>query len=336
MKKRILATCVSFVVLVALIVVLLPGCIPTGRGYIVVGATLCGEPWMGALNFALTGANSTMTETAVPYSFNVDPGTWTCAYISGGPADAYLESITPSATQTVGPDDLITFTLNFEKDQDAWIEFATWTINGVPIEEWEGSWFYEPGYGYYAEVTWCDVIDVRYTQGVNGCEDYPVTLNETDELKVHYAAGEGDPIPEFVPVTVYNDLCAVNKTAWPQGEAAEKLSQVPSYEGGPVPQGELYPLPWCNNITLDVETSWELTKCLNYTKEINWLHIGECFDPPCEWCVLFNLEVPGPGFDFELWPSACVELVDDVDVNPDNNCAHGPPLYLYTVVSGPL
>lgn len=336
MKRKILSICVSSVVLLALIVILVPGCTPTGRGYIVVEANLCGEPWTGALNYTLTGANSTITETTVPYSFNVDPGTWTCAYVSGGPAGAYLESITPSETQTVGADELITFTLDFEKDQDAWIDFQTWTINGVPIEEWDGYWDYDPELGYYAEVTWCDVIDVHYTQGVQGCEDYPVTLNETDELKIHYAYYEGTTPPSFVPVTVYNELCAVNKTAGPQVLSGEKLGQVPSFNGEPVKEQDKLELAFCMNQTLDVETSWELAKCLNYTKEINWLHVGECLEETCDWCVLFNLDVPGPGFGFQMWPHACVELLDDVDINPENNCVDGPPLSILVLGPWPL
>jgi len=334
-KKKIFSICLSVVVLVSLIVVLVPGCTGDGeQGTIEVKATLCDEAWEGDVDYTLTPASgSAVTGTNVTASFNVTAGEWTCEDVSGGPAGAYLESITPDPTQTLAADGTITFTLEFEEKQDAWIEFLTWTINGVPIEEWEGHWDYEPGLGYYAEVTWCDVIDVHYQQGVDGCQGREVTLNETDEIKIHYAWGEGDPPPEVVWVEVLNDDCAVVKEPHLEGPTPEKLGQVPSFEGKPIgPKDEkFYPLPWCNNVTLDVETSWELVKCLNYTKTINWLHIGECIEPPCEWCVLFNLLVPGPGFGFQLWPHACVELVDDVDVKPDNNCADGPPLYLQIV-----
>jgi hypothetical protein len=326
MRKGFFAICSVLLLLVVSIGVLGLGCGPTGRGYIIVSASLCDELWQGALDYTLTGANSTIDYTAVTYSFNVDPGTWTCEYVSGGPPGAHLVDITPDPTQEVSADELITFNLTFELDQDAWIEFETWTIDGVPIEEWDGYWDYEPGLGYYAEVTWCNVIDVHYTQGVEGCEGRQVTLDEVDELVIHYLLPElGGPIPLYV----FNDDCAVNKTA--ELEPAEKLGQVPSFNGEPVEPDQYLELPWGVNTTLDVETSWELEKCLNYTKSVRWFHVGECFEPPCNWCVLFNLEVPGPGYDFQLWPSACVELADDVDVNPDNNCTEGPPLYLQIV-----
>jgi hypothetical protein len=321
MKKKVFAICLSVVVLVALIAVLVSGC--TGEqciGEIEVKATLCDAPWEGPVNYTLTGPGATaptvINGNNVTALFDdVDCGDWTCAYVSGGPPGAYLVDITPNPTQTLTSGGNITFTLNFELDQDAWIESVgeTWTINGIPIEQYPEA-HYEDGY-WYADVTWCDVIDVHYTQGVDGCEGRLVTLNETDELEIHYAWPEGEPIL----VEVLNDWCAVNKTATPEGPPPEKLGQVPSYMGDPVEPHEEYPLPYCMNVTLDVETSWELVKEINYIKEIRWLHIGECYDPPCDWCVLFNLLAPGPGFGFEMRSRAAVALVDDVDVDPENN-----------------
>jgi len=326
MKKRLYAIWSILLVLVVSIAVLGSGCGGAAQGTIEVEATLCGEAWEGDVDYTLTPASGSAVDGAEVDSFTVGVGEWTCEYVSGGPPGAYLVDITPDPTQTVSDGGNITFTLEFEKEQDAWIEFLTWTINGIPIEEWEGYWNYEEGLGYYAEVTCWDIIDIHYTQGVDGCEGYEVTLNETDELVIHYVVPEeGDPIGLYV----LNDWCAVNKTVEPEGPDGVKLGQVPSFNGEPVEEEDELILPYCVNQTLDVETSWELVKCLNYTKTVRWFHIWECGEPPC--CVLFNFMVPAPGFAFQLWPYACVELVDDVDVNPENNCIEGPPLYLQIV-----
>ena len=81
-----------------------------------VEATLDGSPWTGALNYTLTpGSGSPISgTTSVPKSFSVDAGNWTYAYVSGGPSEAYLVDITPSATQSVSGGGTITFTLNCE------------------------------------------------------------------------------------------------------------------------------------------------------------------------------------------------------------------------------
>lgn len=334
MRKGFFGICLSLVVAIVLLAAFVPGCNPETKGSIWVKATLCGNPWppegSGFVDFELIPASgSPINGNFVPvgYAYLIEPGTCTCFYVGGGPAGAYLDTITPSATQSVSAGESTNFTLNFEFEQDAWIEFSTWTINGIPIGEYEWA-YYEDGY-WYADVTWCDVIDVEYIQHVDGCEGYEVTLNETDELLIHYYLPEqgGEPIL----VEVLNAWCAVNKTATPQGPPPEKLDQVPSYMGEPVEPPEEYPLPWCMNVTLDVETSWKLVKEIDYIKEINWLHIGECYDPPCDWCVLFNLLVPGPEFGFELRSCATVELVGDVDQDPGNNHDCGPPLRLKTV-----
>jgi hypothetical protein len=86
------------------------------QGTIEVKATLDGSPWTGAVQYTLTpGPGSPISGTAsVPKSFTVDPGTWTCAYVSGGPAGAGFVNITPSPTQSVSNGGKITFTLNFK------------------------------------------------------------------------------------------------------------------------------------------------------------------------------------------------------------------------------
>ena len=343
MKKKIFSIWSVLLLLVVSIAVVIPGCDGACTGEIEVKATLCDAPWEGAVQYTLTLPGATAPTIINGNSVNathsgVDCGNWTCEYVSGGPPDAYLVDITPPSPQEVSDGGTITFTLNFEENQDAGIVFETWTINGIPIEELEYGveWWYEAGY-YYALVTWCNVIDVHYTQWVDGCEERQVTLNETDELLIHYAWYEGEPpTPEVVEVHVLDDWCAVNKAVEPEGPDGEKLAQVPSFMGEPVKYCDYKLLPLCVNMTLDVETSWELEKCLNYTKTINWLHIGECEPPPpggdSPCCVLFDLLVPGPGFGIELRSRASVELVDDVDANPENNSTGwSPPLVLIVV-----
>jgi len=118
-KKRFFPICLVSVVLIALIAVLVPSCDGT-KGTIEVKVTLDDADWpssgTGAVNYTLTGPGGSPISgtTSVPKSFSVDAGNWTCAYVSGGPAGAYLESITPSATQSVPGGGNITFTLNFK------------------------------------------------------------------------------------------------------------------------------------------------------------------------------------------------------------------------------
>lgn len=343
MKKRLVPIYSVLVVAIVLLAVFAPSCVPAEKGTIEVKATLCDAPWSGDVSYTLIGPGATAPTVIdgiyVPDSFSVTPGDWICGNVSGGPAGAYLESITPSANQTVSADGTITFTLNFELEQDAVIDFLYWTVNGEPVTD------YEEEYGgyYYAEVTWCDNIDVHYIQRVDGCEGRQVTLIETDELLIHYYTFQGSGDPDPVSVWVYDDWCAVNKTATPEGPPSEKLSQVPSYEGEPVKEGEGYMeyfIPYGVNTTLDVQTSWQLEKCVNYTKSINWLHIYECGAPPPEGdspcCILFDLMALGPGYGFELWSRASIELAGDEDINLDNNSTGwSPPLILMIVPISP-
>jgi hypothetical protein len=214
----------------------------------------------------------------------------------------------------------ITFTLDFELKQDAAIEFVTWTVNGVSILQ-----------STYEAVP-CQIIDAHFTQWVLGCTGYNVTLNETSWLMINYVAG-----PAPVQFYVANDLCAVNKTPAPQGLPPVKKSQVPSFGGKSAEEGWLSaPIPPMGPpILLDVETAWQLVKCLNYTKAINWFGISKFVEPPVvpHPCVLFELLLPAQGvYQFTLVTSAEVKLVDDVDVNPANNSTTSPPLTLWVTV----
>ena len=213
----------------------------------------------------------------------------------------------------------ITFTLEFEENQDAWITFDTWTWSGFPWESEEVALF--P----------CDWIDVHFKQGVYGCDGYQVALNETSRLEIVQTGAPGAAAQIFV----INDWCALNKTP----EPIEKLDQVLSIDGETVSPGMNINLVKQTHVFLDVETVWTLVKETEYTKSINWFGIStigqfEEFGPHP--CVLFELVVPGPGdYSFSVWASAEVELVDDVDTNTKNNYDEGFQLNLRVTVPEP-
>jgi hypothetical protein len=336
MRKSLFAICLSLVVAIVLLAVFVPSCTPTTKGTINVVAKLCGDPWptqgTGAVNYTLTPVEgSPINGDRVPKSFSVDAGSWSCAYVSGFPPGAYFVDITPSSPQTLAAGGNITFTLNFELNQDAAIEFITWSVDG------------EPWLGPTLEVHPCQIIDVHFKQWVAGCENYTVAVNETSKLWIHYdgysdhPGGNPLPPPAVVWLNVVNDRCAVNKTA-PQMPPPEKGPQVTSLKGVPImPPHELIPLNFCDNTTyLDVETAWQLVKETDYVKTINWLGIS--LQPDMHECVLFDLLFgpPVPGwYHFTLVAEAEVKLVDDEDVNLDNNHAMSPPLSLWVWVPGP-
>jgi hypothetical protein len=321
MGKKIIAMCSTLLVLLVSIAVLLPSCASTDTdrdtGFIVVEADLCGDDWEGAVNYTLTAGNKIITGDNVPYAFNGELDTWTCAHISGSPAGAHLESITPSPVQSVSKDALTTFTLNFELGQDAGIEFAGWTIDGTPAA-------YDEESGWHAIILPYDLhtIEAHFIQWVGGCPETVVAVNETSWLQITQTEG---PVP--IEVKVENDSCAVIKEAPPGGLPAVKKSQVPSSNGEPIEPPEEFYLPE-EPALLDLETSWELEKCLNYTQSISWIGFSlfGFFDYPC---VLFNLRLPQDcWYTFTLVASAEVALVDDEDVNPNNNYVEGLPLTL--------
>lgn len=320
MKKRLIPIYAVLVVAIVLLAVFVPSCGPT-TGTIEVKATLCGNPWPTqgtvAMNYTLTpGTGSPINGNNVSATFSVDPGTWTCGNVSGGPAGAHLDSIKPSATQTVSKGGNITFTLDFELDQDAAIEWLTWTVNGEPFvgSELQGG-------------AVCNIIDAHFKQWVNGCEEYQVAVNETSVLLITQTQG---PV-----ATVYavNDLCAVNKTPT-QGLPPVKKSQVVSINGEPLEPGDSWVLMFNIVTPLDVETAWQLVKETDYTKSINWfgISLGGPQEPGHE-CVLFELVLPMPHaqYKFTLQTSAMVALVDDTDVNTENNDSGWSPALFLTV-----
>ena len=216
----------------------------------------------------------------------------------------------------------ITFTFDFELNQDAAIKWLTWTVNGNPLQ----------GQPSQIEVGPCNVTDVHFQQWVNGCVGYNVTLNETDWLTI--IASPANPFP--VVIYVVNADCALNKTPPPQGLPSVKKSQVPSINNATALVGANITLFPGMTGMLDVHTAWQLVKGTNYTKNINWLGISKApFDPmhlphPC---VLFELVAPPGLYQFQLIASAHVDLVGATDVNMTNNDAMSPlPLILNVLV----
>ena len=316
MKKKLVPIYSVLVVAIVLLAGLAPSCGGGGgtTGTIVVQATLCGSPWPGAVNYTLTPTGgSPVNGVVVPTTHSsMNAGTWTCDYVSGGPGGAFLNSIIPSATQSLSAGGTITFTLDFELNQDAGIAFFDFTKNG---QHYSGT-----------EITAdpCDTIGARFDQWVDGCDGYNVTMNETSVLTITQTAGPGG-----VVVHVVDDWCAVNKTPDPQ----HKVSQVPSFEGYPVEKGTNVTLTFLEPFPLDVKTVWQLVKGTNYTKSINWfgIQVG-AYEPGLHPCVLFELILPMSGsYTFQLQASAQVALVDDTDVNPGNDYAESGLVRTLTV-----
>jgi hypothetical protein len=327
MRKRLIPVYSVLVVAIVLLAAVCPSCGGGGggaKGTINVQATRCGAPWTGPVNYSLTPASgSPKSGTSVNDSFTVATGSWNCTYNSGGPAGAFLVDITPSSPQTVSENGTVTFTLNFELNQDAWIKLVpqTWTWNGTPVGP--------PGPFYYIEnAVPCNVIDAHFQQGVYGCPGYNVTLNETDWLSINQTGG---PLPAMI--FVVNATCALNKTP----EPSQKVFQVPSFNGTPVEVGMNTTLVLGVPTLLDVETQWQLVKDLNYTKSINWFGISKApFNPlePPHKCVLFELVLPVAPigqYTFILKTSAQVDLVSSTDVNPANDDSGWSPQLTLTM-----
>jgi hypothetical protein len=309
MKKKLLAIGLVVAVL-ALAGAFWLSCEPTPQGTIEVRATLDGSPWTGAVAYTLTRTGQNITGASVNQTFTEAPDTWTCAYVSGGPAGAVFVDITPSPTQTLPADGTITFTLNFVTPLDASIVFETWTINGEPVD---------PGIHLVPPDT---IIDIRYKEHVDGPEGAVVTVYQTCWLTIHYVEGEDEMIW----------LHAVNADgAVFMDPPANKLYQMTTVEGVDAPYCTEVPLFKCEPVKLDVEIEWELVICTDYTKTINWLHFPEVNGQP----VLFDILplTPGPDRIFDLTSWACVEL--EGDVNPDNDCTEPCPTLTIVVQALP-
>jgi hypothetical protein len=316
-RKGFIGICSVLAIAIMLLAVLVPGCTPT-TGTIEVKATLDGAPWpstgTGAVNYTLTlaGGAAPTNGTVVPKTFTVDPGSWTCAYVAGGPG--IFVSITPSATQSVAVGETKTFTLNFvttvaPTQVDAYVTFVSWTINGTPIGP------QPPGVIWITKGSW---IDAEYAEHVSGQEEgMVVPVHQTSWLKVHNTGQEGGGVGMPITLHVVNAPGAV--TMNPPAES--KANQTCTVGGTPVAPCDEVILPVCETITLDVEVDWELKICTQYTKTVNW--IG--YPSPPE--ILFDAVAVPPFHTITLISYACVEVGEGFeDTNPDNNCCADSPM----------
>ncbi len=313
MKKKIFAICSVIAVAIVLIAVLVPSCTqPPAQCTIDVKATLDGSAWTGAVQYTLTGSTgaSSINGTEVEKRFTVDCGSWTCAYVSGGPAGASFVNITPAATQSVSNGGTITFTLNFIRPQvpiwDASIEFVSWTIDGVRVA---------PGTYRVPQGT---IVDIEYKEHVSGEEDAVVTVRQTNWLRYHYKGAN-----EWTTIHAVNAWGAVTMSP-----PADKISQMTTVGGQPAPFCTYIEAIKCQPVLLDVETEWELVVCVDYTKSINWIRFGGASPLLLQdglGDVLFEAMTPEqPVLEtITLSARACVEL--DGDENPDNDCADWCP-----------
>jgi hypothetical protein len=284
MRKGLLA--ISLVLLLSLAIVF-PSCTgPATTGTINVAATLDGVAWTGAVSYTLTPATGTATSgSLVDKTFTVEAGTWTCAYVTGGPAGASFVNITPSATQTLAAGGNITFTLNFVTPVSATIQFTSWTLNGVDL----------PAGTHFVGIHPNDYIDAEYDEHMFGPQGN-VTVHQTSWLKVHNIGFEGEPGPS-IWLHVANDPGAVYTDPPAQGS-----NQQCTVEGMPVNPCDEIELKFCQPVNLDVEIDWELEVCTTYTKTINWISFPS-FHP-----ILFDIPGLPFGQSLNLTTYACVDM----------------------------
>ena len=359
MKRGFFAIC-SILIAAILLVAAVPGCAPAGEGTINVDATLCGNVYTGAMAYTLSATGETdQSGVTVPGSHTVAPGEWTIEVTV--PAGTYLLGIDPSPTETVADGGTITFTVNLEEEQDASINFVSWTINGelVPLQNQltPDVYFLWPGVNATIGVVW--------EQSVAGCAGVEVSLNESNWLavwEIYSDADLGKPVVNLEPLLhVANNWCAVEKVPDEEGATCEKTSQYCTVLDIPVETCWLIPFdgsppwylpPWVAlnsstawyledpHMAVDVHETFNLEKEVTYTKTIDWLDINWEGGEPAE-CTLFELYPWNEGNTFYpyrifvVWTSSLVQLNDDVDVNPANDYYPGDAEMLYITVGNP-
>ena len=90
-----------------------------------------GVDWSGSVAYSITGP-VTGSYSSVPIVFSdVPSGTYTIAYISGGPAGSKLTGITPSSTLVVGGGRPATFAFNFQTQPQSGNVIVAATLNGA-------------------------------------------------------------------------------------------------------------------------------------------------------------------------------------------------------------
>jgi hypothetical protein len=112
-------------------------------GSIIVNATLDGSPWQtaagsGPISYTISGAKHN-AGSSIPGDFSSQPtGAYSVSYNSGGPIGATFAGVSPSASQTLGHNGTIVFTLNFYAQPKGTVTVNA-TLNGEP---WSGALAY--------------------------------------------------------------------------------------------------------------------------------------------------------------------------------------------------
>jgi len=321
-KKKIFSIWSVLLVLIVSIAVVVPGCTPT-TGTINVDATLDGSPWpsagTGAVNYTLTGPGATaptiIDGTKVPDSFTADPGSWTCAYVAGGPGT--FVDITTSPTQSVVAGEATNFTLNFVTpvapvQVNAYVTFKTWSINGTPIPT--------PPPGTIVWVTPGTIIDAEYDEHVEGEDEGAVVpVHQTSWLTIHNTGGENSGEGLSMWLHVVNGEGAIKMD--PPAESS--ANQQCTLDGVPKEWCDEIELPVCDDVRLDVEIDWELKICTEYTKTINWIGY------PSPTNILFDVTSVTPWHTVTLVSHACVEVGEGFeDTDPEDNCCDPSPMLI--------
>ncbi len=107
-------------------------------------ATLNGAPWSGPVNYTLSQytINGPMEKTgySVPGAISgLSAGNIQLNYNSGGPEGATLSGITPSVQQTLGSGGMVSFTMNFVRQQAYGTIVVHATLDGTPWQTAPGS-----------------------------------------------------------------------------------------------------------------------------------------------------------------------------------------------------
>jgi hypothetical protein len=108
---------------------------PATTGSVVVDATLDGLPWTGAVAYTLAGPQTVSGSSASQTHAGLLPGSYTLAYVSGGPPGASLAAVAPTATQAVTLGNATTFTMHFRSKPVTGALSVNATLDGAP---WTG------------------------------------------------------------------------------------------------------------------------------------------------------------------------------------------------------
>jgi uncharacterized protein (TIGR03437 family) len=100
-------------------------CEPTAGpvGSVEISATIDGQAWTGGLHVHIDGP-APMNSTMTPQTIEVPAGNYGLTYLSGGPAGAELDDITPNSIQTVPVNGTAEYTFNFTGPTFAILELS--------------------------------------------------------------------------------------------------------------------------------------------------------------------------------------------------------------------